>query len=65
VHAALGSAVDPPEKPKLKPEEVEAVIEAIAASEWARRLAEKMAITPEAQKIVARKLAESVVRRIL
>jgi hypothetical protein len=49
--------------PELTPEE-EKLVEAIAKSEWARALAAKMATTPEAQEMVARRLAVSLVKGI-
>jgi hypothetical protein len=45
--------------PKLTPEEKKRLIEAISKSEWARALAAKMATTPEAQEMIARRLAEA------
>jgi DNA replicative helicase MCM subunit Mcm2 (Cdc46/Mcm family) len=52
--------IDPP----LTTEEEEKLVEAIAKSEWARALASKMAVTPEAQEKVARMLALSLVKGI-
>jgi len=51
--------------PEITPEEEEKLVEEIAKSEWARRLAEAMAVTPEARERVARYLARSLVRGIL
>jgi hypothetical protein len=48
--------------PELTPEELAKFEEAIAKSEWARALAKAMATTPEAQEMIARMLARSLLR---
>jgi hypothetical protein len=50
--------------PRMKPEEFERLVKAIKESEWARSLASRMATTPEAQEIVAERLARGLAESI-
>jgi hypothetical protein len=50
--------------PKMTPEEFERLVEAIKESEWAKSLAARMATTPEAQKLVAERLARGLAQSI-
>jgi hypothetical protein len=50
--------------PKMTQEEFERLVEAIKESEWARSLAARMATTPEAQKLVAERLARGLAQSI-
>jgi hypothetical protein len=50
--------------PRMKPEEFERLVKAIKESEWARALAARMATTPEAQEMVAERLARGLAQSI-
>jgi hypothetical protein len=50
--------------PKMRPEEFERLVKAIKESEWARALAARMATTPEAQEIIAERLARGLAQSI-
>jgi len=50
--------------PRMKPEEFERLVKAIKESEWARALASRMATTPEAQEMIAERLARGLAESI-
>jgi hypothetical protein len=50
--------------PKMKTKEFERLVKAIKESEWARSLAARMATTPEAQELIAERLARGLAQSI-